>query len=203
MLSKKIIKAMAVVFLATAVLFATILFVNGDEEESVNITVSIIGDSVALGAETMLIKYIPNCYVDAKVSRTIKSGYDVMMELQKNGELREYVVIALGTNGHNSYASLFTQIIEDLEPGHKLIIVTPYDGRVNANSKVVNKTAEWLRKLPEEYDYITIADWHALVGTQSDVLAGDKVHMRGQTSMILYTNCIIEAINAAWLKPSK
>jgi hypothetical protein len=203
MQNKKFITATIVFLLVIAALFATTVFADEDNDESVNITVTIIGDSVALGAQTTLVKYIPNCYVDAKVSRTIKTGYDLMMELQENGELREYVVIALGTNGHYNYAALFTQIIDDLEEGHKLILVTPYDGRTNENSKIVNKTAEWMRKLSEEYEYITIADWNTLVGTQSEVLAGDKVHMKGQISMVLYTNCIINAINTAWSKPSK
>ena len=173
------------------------------ESEAAEITVTIIGDSVALGAESTLVKYIPNCYVDAKVSRSIGAGYDLMMELQESGELREYVVIALGTNGHYDYANLFTKIIDDLDTGHRLILVTPFDGRTNNNAVVVNQTAEWLRELADKYEYLTIADWNELVKPQSNVLAGDKVHMKGQVSMVLYTNCVIGAINTAWAKPTK
>jgi len=165
--------------------------------------VTIIGDSVPLGAATALSNAIPDCFVDAQVSRQINAGHDIMTDLQKKGELREYVVIALGTNGHNNYKNLLTQIIDDLEPGHKLTFVTPFDGRSNENSKLTSATAAWLRDLPGQYDYITIADWSDLISSQVSLLAGDKVHMGGQKSMTLYAECVVEALNNASQKAAK
>jgi len=109
----------------------------------------------------------------------------------------------LGTNGHNNYASLLTQFIDNLPAGRKLIFVTPFDGRSNENSKIINSTAAWLRELPGQYDFVTIADWNALIASQAGLLAGDKVHMGGQSSMSLYTGCIVDAIEAASQKPAK
>ena len=126
--------------------------------------VTVIGDSVILGAQSTLMNTIPDCYVDAKVSRSISAGYDIMTNLQNSGKLREYVVIALGTNGNSSYAKQLTKFIDNLEPGHRLIFVTPFDGRSNENSIVVNKTADWERDLPNQYEYVTVADWAALIG---------------------------------------
>jgi hypothetical protein len=60
-----------------------------------------------------------------------------------------------------------------------------------------------MRGLPAQYDYVTIADWNALISSQVDLLAGDKVHMGGQTSMKLYADCVAEAISAAAQKPAK
>ena len=165
--------------------------------------VTIIGDSVVLGAQATCIKIIPDCYVDALVSRQINTGRDLMLNMQTRKELREYVVIALGTNGHYNYAALFTQIIESLDPGHRLIFVTPFDGRANENAKITAATAAWLRDLPDQYEFVTIADWNALIGSQTNLLAGDKVHMGGQTSMTLYAEMIVEAIEAAAQKPAK
>jgi len=125
------------------------------------------------------------------------------VDLQKRGELREYVVIALGTNGTNNYESFFTQMIEDIEPGHRIIIVTPFDGRTNDNSRILNATAEWMRGLPAIYDFVTIADWNALISTQVNLLAGDKVHMGGQTSMDLYAGMVADAIRVASQGPAK
>lgn len=172
---------------------------------ALNITggVTVIGDSVALGAQATLMKNIPDCYVDAGVSRQIKAGYDVLIDLQEKEELREYVVIALGTNGHHNFADLMTQIIDGLNSGHRLIFVTPFDGRANENANILNETAEWLRDLPNQYDYITIADWHALISTQANLLAGDRVHLGGPTSMSLYSDCIAEALIIASQKPMK
>jgi hypothetical protein len=126
-----------------------------------------------------------------------------MLNLQNRGELREYVVIALGTNGTSNYAKLLTDIIEALNPGHRLIFVTPFDGRANDNSKLTNNTANWMRELPSQYAFVTIADWNALISSQTELLAKDKVHMGGQSSMTLYSNCVAEAIGIASGKPAK
>jgi peptidoglycan/LPS O-acetylase OafA/YrhL len=165
--------------------------------------VTVIGDSVSLGAQAALIKTIPDCYVDSVVARPVSAGLNILTNMQNSGELKEYVVIALGTNGTNNYAKLMTQIIDAIDPGHRVIFVTPFDGRSNENAKILNATAEWMRGLPDEYAFITIADWNALISPQVSLLAGDKVHMGGQTSMSLYADLIAEAVYAASLKPAK
>jgi hypothetical protein len=165
--------------------------------------VTLIGDSVPLGAASTMMRTIPDCYVDAVVSRPVSAGYDILMDLQRRGELREYVVIALGTNGTNNFASLFTQMIDGINPGHRIIVVTPFDGRANENSRVLNNTADWMRGLSDIYDYVTVADWNALITNQVHLLAGDRVHMGGQDSMTLYTECIAEALRVASGRPAK
>ena len=165
--------------------------------------VTVIGDSVPLGAQAAMIKLIPNCYVDAVVSRPVSAGHGIVMDLISRGELREYVVIALGTNGASNYESLLSRIIDDLPSGHRLIFVTPFDGRSNENSRILNNTAAWMRGLPSQYNFITIADWNSLISPQANILAGDRVHMGGQTSMDLYANMVAEAISAASQKPAK
>jgi peptidoglycan/LPS O-acetylase OafA/YrhL len=164
--------------------------------------VTVIGDSVALGAQTKIKNTVMDCYVDAKVSRQMGAGYDVMMSLQKKGTLREYVVIALGTNQNNNYKKLIQKFIDDLEPGHKLIFVTPFDGR-SGDTGGAGKTAIYERTLPSQYSYITIADWNAAIRDKVGLLASDKVHMNGQSSMNLYAQCIADAVSAASKKPAK
>jgi hypothetical protein len=142
-------------------------------------------------------KNIPDCHVDAEVARPLSAGKGILTSMQSRGELREYVVIALGTNGTSNYAKLMTEIIEALDPGHRLIFVTPFDGRSNDNSKLTNATAEWLRDLPGQYSFVTIADWNSIISSQTDLLAKDKVHMGGQSSMTLYSNTVADAISTA------
>ncbi|MCL2086391.1 MAG: Ig-like domain-containing protein [Oscillospiraceae bacterium] len=165
--------------------------------------VTIVGDSTSLGAKSTLESIIPNSFYDGAVSRTINTGRDMIFELQEKGLLREYVVVALGTNGHNNYEALFTQIIDGIKPGHRIIFVTPFDGRANENSTWTRRKAEWMRDLPRRYDFITIADWSALIAPQAHVLAPDMVHMGGQTSMTLYAECVAQAIKEAEKKPAK
>lgn len=165
--------------------------------------VSIIGDSVSLGAQSTLINTIPDCVVDSAVSRQLRAGTGIIRTKQDRGELRECVVIALGTNGTNNYARLYTEIIEEINPGHRVVIVTPFDGRSNNNATAVANTAVWLRGLSDQYDFVTIADWNALISTQQELLAGDRVHMGGNESRNLYANLIAEAIATASRKPAK
>ncbi|MCL2045383.1 MAG: acyltransferase [Oscillospiraceae bacterium] len=165
--------------------------------------VTIIGCSVALGARNMLLESIADSYVDTEGSRQLGAGYNLMMELQNNGELREYVVIALGTNVNSAYETLITNIINDLNPGHRLVFVTPFDGRYLGSTSTSVKTAEYMRTLPDLYSFVTVADWHSLVSTQTSLLASDNVHMGGDSSRRLLTNCIIEALEVAANKPAK
>jgi len=165
--------------------------------------VTVVGDSVPLGAQPAMMNTIPDCYVDAEESRSVLDGLGVIKDLQSKGELREYLVVALGTNGTDNYQKLLTEIIDGLGSGHRLIFVTPFDGRSNNNAVITNETAEWMRDLPSRYDFITIADWNAAISAQVGLLAGDKVHMGGKDSKQLYANTVADAVLAASQKPAK
>ena len=159
--------------------------------------VTIIGDSVSLGARMTIMNRIPGSYVDAHVNRTIGQGLELLILLQGINALREYVVIALGTNANYDYADRYTEIIDALNPGHKLIIVTPFDGRSNINGRLTDESSDWIRALPAQYDFITVADWNAAISSRVNLLASDKVHLGRQPSMNLYADTIAKAIRIA------
>jgi hypothetical protein len=167
--------------------------------------ITVIGDSVALGASMAIQENITDLDLDADIGRHLYHGVDILTGYQDRGELREYVVVSLGTNGTNTYEKHFTDIIDALNPGHKLIIVTPFDGRANDNAKWVAKIADYIRELPEIYDFITVADWNAAIGTQTELLAADKVHLYAMKSQAadIFAECITEALNEAAGKPAK
>jgi len=167
-----------------------------------NLSVTIIGDSVILGAKSAIDKTISGVYMDAEVSRSVSTGYQVFKDLQDSGSLCEYVIIALGTNPDNNYISHITNFINDLEEGHRLILVTPYDGR-SGDSGVAGKTAIWERGLDEVYPFVTIADWNAIATENPSMLAGDRVHMGGNTSRQTYANMLSAALDEAASKPAK
>jgi hypothetical protein len=165
--------------------------------------VTVIGDSVALSAKQMLTDTIDGCHVEAKVSQGISGGFGVFEELLRRGEVREYVVIALGTNSSGKYEELLTKFIDALGTGHRLVFVTPYDGRDNQNAETVKRTAAWERELPGRYDFITIADWNAIISKQTHLLSPDLVHLGGDTSARLFAGCIAEALETAAIRPAK
>lgn len=166
-------------------------------------TVTLIGDSVALGARKNIIDTIPNTYADTKGSRNLKQGYSVIMELQQRGELGSYVIVALGTNGYSEWKMYIDKIINDLEPGHRLLFVTPYDGRWNS-SWFSYKTTEYLRSIKDTYSFVTIVDWAGEVSKDPSLVGADKIHIGGYTKGIkAFTNKIIEGIEEASKKSTK
>ena len=61
-----------------------------------------------------------------------------------------------------------------------------------------------MRTLPGKYPFVTVADWAELIAAQASLLGSDKIHIGGvQAAVDLYTNCIIDAINAAASKSAK
>jgi hypothetical protein len=176
---------------------------DASEEIPIPKGVTLIGDSVSLGAQASMTEAIPDLFADSVVSRPVRAGVELLNELHSRGELRETVVLALGTNETANYAKYFTQMIEELPAGHRLVIVTPFEGRGNEYSRSVARIASWQRGLPEEYDFVTIADWADLIAPQVNLLASDKTHLGGRASINLYTACVIEALEVAAQGPAK
>ena len=169
----------------------------------INAKVTIIGDSVALGARKKLMECIPNSSIDTKGSRSLSVGYSLLMDLQNSDNLGEYVVIALGTNGCNDANSYIDKIINEINPGHRLIFVTPFDGHWNESWKSY-KTMQYLRDIGNNYPYVTIADWAAEISKQPQLLGADKTHIGGNTTAIdMFVNIILDGINKASCKPAK
>jgi hypothetical protein len=165
--------------------------------------VTIIGDSVSLGARRRLLANIPNSHVDAEGSRNLVEGYDIIMSLQRQNRLREYVVVALGTNGHSSFASKIDQIIIDINPGHRLIFVTPFNGRA-ATTWSSYRTTGYMRALPGLYPFVTVADWNEAITPNVHLMGADQIHIGGNPQVIeIFVNCIINAIRVAGEKPAK
>ncbi|WP_137625418.1 acyltransferase family protein [Lactiplantibacillus pingfangensis] len=166
--------------------------------------VSIIGDSVTLGTRDYLGKHVANSTIDAQGERTMDLAYNVMMTQQKNHVLRQNVVICIGTNALDGWQQQLDKLIHDLEPGHRLILVTPYDQRANPSWNS-SKLADYERTLPAKFKFITIADWQKLAAQHPDVFKGtDGVHFAGRESGdIIYAQAVNDGLKAAAKTPLK
>ncbi|KRL01005.1 acyltransferase [Liquorilactobacillus capillatus DSM 19910] len=160
--------------------------------------VSIIGDSVTLGARDYLSEHVPNSDVNAAGDRTMDLAYQVMMTAQKNKILRQNVVLCIGTNALDNTNQQLEKLISSLAPGHRLILVTPYDQRADPSWNS-SKLADFERTLPAKYDYVTVADWQSLAAKHPEVFKGtDGVHFAGRMSgNIIYTQAINDGLKAA------
>ncbi|MDR2524939.1 MAG: acyltransferase [Oscillospiraceae bacterium] len=168
--------------------------------------VSVIGDSVCLDARTALLAAMPNCVIDAKGSRNLTQGLALLRAWVQADVLRETVIVALGANGIHPYVKAIEDIAADLPPGHRLIFVTPFDGRWDAGWSAY-KTMQYMRTLEAKYSYVTVADWAAAIDGRADLLQADKTHFKSNAAdapaIQIYTNCLLDALLRAARRPAK
>lgn len=166
--------------------------------------VSIIGDSVTLGTRRYLQPHVADSAVDAEGDRTMDLAYQVMMAQQKAKQLREFVVICIGTNALDDYAEQLQKVLKDLAPGHKLVLMTPYNQKA-APDWNSSKLAVIERKLPAQYPWITVADWEKVAAQHPEVFAGtDGVHFAGRAAGDkIYAETINAALITAAKRPAK
>ena len=128
-----------------------------------------IGDSVMKMGEPYIKEIFKDANVDAKVSRQFTDLPKILEELKGSKKLRNTVVIHLGTNGVINKEA-FESSMRMLK-GKKVYIMNtvvpkPWE-------KSVNKSlAEW----SQEYDNITIIDWHKYAKGEKQLFYKDATH---------------------------
>ena len=173
--------------------------------------VTMIGDSVNLRASDYLKQVLPDIQLDALVSRNLDSGLKVYETDIANRVLLKNVVIALGTNSSNNYQELLDKFVQELPKGHRLIFVTPYDGReANDSNSVTVQTRKYELELAKKYDYVYIADWYKVAIDNPAIWVGtDSVHFGLESDGSinvggnLYANVVKEAVDQANQGPVK
>ena len=173
--------------------------------------VTMIGDSVNLRASDYLKQVLPDIQLDALVSRNLDSGLKVYETDIANRVLLKNVVIALGTNSSNNYQELLDKFVQELPKGHRLIFVTPYDGReANDSNSVTVQTRKYELELAKKYDYVYIADWYQAAIDNPAIWAGtDNVHFGLESDGSidvggnLYAKVVKEAVDQANQGPVK
>ena len=171
---------------------------------------SLIGDSVALRANTALQEALPEANINAQVSRTTKQANDIMLLNSQNKALLKTVVIATGVNNPEGYKNDLDSIVSNLPKGHHLILVTPYEGDKSKDTYAsVEQYAAYARELAEKNPYVSIADWNKVAKEHPEIWAGtDQVHFGNDSNMIeegakLYAETIAAAVKAAQELPVK
>ncbi|MFA4894864.1 MULTISPECIES: acyltransferase family protein [Microbacterium] len=147
---------------------------SDEEPEQIDIPegteITAVGDSVMLASAPSLYEQFPGITVDAAVSRSIWAGPDILNDLASRGELRENVVMALGTNGPVDWGVL-EQISQAAGKDRNLILVNAHAPRdwipgVNAD----------LEAFADSHRSVWVADWSGAIAPRTDLLAGDGIH---------------------------
>lgn len=150
--------------------------------------VVLIGDSVLLDAYDAVMEAIPECTIDAQVSRFCGEEFPILQSLYDQGILKDTVVIALGTNG-NLYDYLVYQTLDWLGPNYNVFWVNcycPYESWEATNN-------EFLRQIDAQYPNVHIIDWYSVAAAHPEYLSVDGVHPDYEGN-IAYANLIKEAI---------
>lgn len=155
-------------------------------------SVTLIGDSVALAAAPALQEKLPGIVINAEVSRQATAFPAIAQQLASAGELRDYVVVALATNGTIRQADA-QAILDAVGSKRKIVFVTGY-GPATASwiSEANRRIWEIAKAHPEQ---VRVADWAAIAAAHQDLLAGDRVHP-GPAGGELYADTIVKALNS-------
>lgn len=123
-----------------------------------------IGDSYSVGARSKIISTFGDVDfgdsdANIAVGRNMSQGLDVLQDIVNNGNLRKYLVFALGTNNGGSAESTISGYIDNLVSiageDTKIVLMTAYTKKsidyTGVNNAVNNSRGT--------YDNITVADW--------------------------------------------
>ena len=149
-------------------------------------SITVIGDSILYDIAPFFKNHYPEAIIDFRVGRQMAEVPDVIQDLESNGQLGEYVVIQLGTNGPFSKTDLI-QVIEQL--GDKKVFLI--NCRVPRQWEItVNRTLE---EVVASMPNTVLVDWYSASAGHAEFFANDGVHLTkvgGET----YANLLIEQL---------
>ena len=149
--------------------------------------VTVIGDSVMVGTEAGLKELLPGILVDAEVGRQMYQAPEIIQRLSSQGQLREYVVVELGTNGPFTDEQLI-KVLNLLGPNKRIILINTrvprsWEGQVN----------QTLAKVAAYYPNVKLVDWYAASSGHDEYFYNDGVHLNPD-GIKAYVSVIAQAI---------
>ena len=151
-------------------------------------SVTLIGDSIALGALGDLSAQMPGAVVDAEVGRQFWTTPEVLTRLAQQGALGDIVVISLGANGTFSSAQ-FEEVMAAV--GDRTVLLVTVTVPRRWESEVHGAIA---RQANERG--LGLIDWHAVSSDVADYFAADGVHLSA-AGRAAYASVIAQAVRQA------
>lgn len=140
--------------------------------ETKETTLSVIGDSVFLGAAPAFKKEEKNAVIDAKISRQVVQGLDVAKQLQKKDKLGDIVIISLGTNGNFNEAT-GQELIDFIGAERTIYWINVYGKKISWQKKV-NSTID---TLVEKNENVHLISWENMGKKHKDWFYPDGIHL--------------------------
>jgi len=134
---------------------------------------TLVGDSVLLGASSYLLRRLPSAFVDAKVGRQGGEGIKVIEALRKEQRLGDALVVHLGTNGYLVERQL-RALLQNLSDRQIVVVVNVSGARrwTDPNNALINKVSQ-------DFENVKLVDWHALGQSHPEYFAHDSIHLSG------------------------
>lgn len=148
---------------------------NSADTQAVPQKITAIGDSVLLGASPAVKKRFSKIFIDAKISRQVCQAQEIAKDLNKNGQLWDTVIIALGTNG-NFNKKTGQDLINYIGKKRKIYWINVY-GKSVSWQKTVNQT---IQGLSEKNENVTVIDWASEAPSHKDWFYGDGIHLNAK-----------------------
>jgi hypothetical protein len=135
--------------------------------------VTLVGDSVLLGASPYLLRHLPTARVDAKVGRQGSDGLRLVQNLRQTSELGDAAVIHLGTNGYLGEKQ-FRALLEQLSDRKTVVVLNVYGAR-----RWIGPNNDMIARVSKSFDNVRMVDWHAIGQSNPAYFVRDGIHLSG------------------------
>ena len=150
--------------------------------------ITALGDSVLLAASPQLHEQFPGIIVDATVSRQMDAAPELVQAYLSAGQLRDVVVLALGTNGPIDRETL-EEVRSIVGPDRMLVLVN-----VQAPRDWTEGVNQTLEAFAGRYRNVELANWQAAIAPSVGELAEDQIHPGGPVTGGIYCDAVRDAL---------
>jgi len=134
---------------------------------------TVVGDSVALGARSAIERGIDGAAVYAMVGWQAADVLSMLQRIRDAGELRSKVLIHLGTNGYVTEKQL-RAMLELLRDRERVLVM---NSRVPRRWMAANNRL--LATVVPQYPNAVLIDWHGIADPKPEFFVQDGVHLTG------------------------
>ena len=151
--------------------------------------VTVVGDSVMIGAAGELEQTIDNLSIEADVGLQAPAAIDILRKRRDANQLGEVVVVHIGSNGAFSEEQ-FEEMMEVLAAVHRVVFVNvkvPRPWEQPNNAVLVEGV--------QQYSNAVLVDWYVASVGRPELFVKDGIHLQHEGQRV-YTDLIAEYLKA-------
>jgi peptidoglycan/LPS O-acetylase OafA/YrhL len=153
------------------------------------VAVTVLGDSVMVGAANNLAAAIPSADIDAAIGRQAQTALDILNERRSAQALGDAVIIHIGNNGVFT-TKQFDAMMQTLADRRVVIFVN-----VKVPRSWEQPNNEVIASGVPRYGNAALVDWHAASVDRPELFYEDGIHLRAP-GVQLYTSLITKELAA-------